>query len=1123
MADSLASHFNIHRPLLITDHSSHDIANFIDAKGAELILKKPQLKEKEDLILGSLRDRAQGMFQWVNAALEHLKYVEDPNDMESSLNGIRGELIDTYENVFNRFAMEKDDERQLRIQISLQFLAVCAMSVSPTDLKFAYLVTQKPEATLQSLLDPKHCHNSIESSEKEIRVLLGSVVDVCSDGTVQFQHPTMLRALTRVESASDNPTTARFKFTLEEAHAQICRICLLVCRATTFVHANAFTQYRSPLVEYAWNYWAYHLNLSKRSFVTSAERDQIKKFAVLNPNLSVAATEQLSFQNSFDKMIDGVSRDTLLYLEALVNSLCRPLKAVAGHFSDREYVLSLQRAQESLLEPTRDLCKLRRMLPASFKLQDTRKWVINYSSQTVNQTTTMTRIHGAMDTASGIRSKMMGAQSSVCRLYLDEYLQDHPQLPRPSQSTKLLLDIARALRLVVLRFSVDPIYSSLLASAGGSSFSPLHPLIYAAQLFEESGRYPYWEALPPSTDLMENFICQSDDPEYAPAKFVLHCFEWREPHARGDDKLDAGHYVRTAKAVIIRPSPSGHQLTRVSTENWEQVRRLHQINAERFWAARFSYRILSSDTKWVRDLIVNPLANMHMKYSLLIEEHEGVSQLNSDPVEALDTYAPTEVQEQPMKSLLRSLPYIFRAYVIQYAMYLFQVFGQLGRQAMATHLTRIETAIKELAVVRGFVQRVYDSGPLPRVPWWYFIPGVFLYVLRCMYFPSWGSYLWFHPWSQFSYAYKHPATYVDLQNDFGFWTIWFSLVRFMVYTSISAAALTATELPAVEGNIMGHAAYTYSAFHCFCTVDRSLFAISAALATFLACGSLMMRDFESVANLFRGSLLFWFSASVSVVMSAIQLGGLQSLGGWAILGGIVLQLGSLFIILFYHATITSVLVFIFTPITASVMFIWRNALFASVLTAKLVGGVALAFLALRALQFTHKFIWDPYDTEESLQKLLEVSRLVQSTLTIEDTKLLKRIGWYPLGEREVRPTNNLLVEAMAEAGPPRTRTPLHGMTEELHGAMTEGMDAAVQGVTQYFEDGTWKVHMEQVSDFADKAALVLADQVTEAVDAVNEHVSRGMEGLSNQVSKVWVEGTRQQQILFRDDSHMKEE
>jgi hypothetical protein len=49
------------------------------------------------------------------------------------------------------------------------------------------------------------------------------------------------------------------------------------------------------------------------------------------------------------------------------------------------------------------------------------------------------------------------------------------------------------------------------------------------------------------------------------------------------------------------------------------------------------------------------------------------------------------------------------------------------------------------------------------------------------------------------------------------------------------------------------------------------------------------------------------------------------------------------------------------------MFIWRNALLASVLIAKLVAGIALALLVLRALQFTHKFIWDPYDTEDSLR------------------------------------------------------------------------------------------------------------------------------------------------------------
>lgn len=1123
VAYALSSNFNIVKPLLITDYSSTDIMNFIQARGAELILKKPQLKEKEDIIMVSLRDRAQGMFQWVNAALEHLKYIEDPNDTESSLNGIRGELIDTYENVLKHFAMEKDDERQSRIRTSLQFLAVCGTAVSPMDIKIAYLVKQRPEEILFNITNPKHGQTSTESSEKEIRVLLGSVVDICSDGTVQFQHPSMLRALTRVGSASDNPTTAKFKFSLEDAHAEICRICLLVCRATTFVHANAFTKYPTPLVEYAWNYWAYHLNLSKMGFVTSAERDNIKKLAALDPNLKESATKQLNFQDDFDKMIDGVSRDTLLYLEALVDSLCRPLRAVGGHFSDREYVLSLQRAQESLLEPTRDLCTLRRLLPSSFKLQDTRRWVANYSSQAVKTTTSIARVHGAIETVSGMKSKLMGDRSSVGRLYLDEYLKDHPQLPRPSQSIKLLLDIARKLRLVALRFSVDPIYSSLLASAGGSSFSPLHPLIYAAQLFEESGRYPYWEALPPATDLMERFICQADDPEFAPAKFVLHCFEWREPHIC-DDLSDDGHYVRATKALAIRPSPSGHQLTRVSTENKEQVRRLHQINAERFWGARFSYRIFHSDRQGGWNMLTNPLSNMHMKYSLLVEENQ-LGAIMEDPVQVLDNYAPTEVQEQPLKSFLKGLPYIFRSSLIQYTIYIFESFGRLARQAMATHFARIETAIKELAMVAAFVQRVYNPGALPRVPWWYFIYGLLLYLLRCRYFPSWGSYLWFHSWRKFSYAYKHPATYIDLQNDFGFWELLGNVCLFMLYTMISTAAVTATLLPNVNGNAMRHTIFTYAAFHCFCTIDRSLFAISAALATFLACASLMMRDMDTVVNLFKGSLLFWLGTFVSLIISAIQLGGLQSGGGWfAIFGAAGLQLVALYLMLVYHAGILAGLFYIFTPITATATFLWRHALFASVLMAKIIGGLVLALIVLRALQFTHKFIWDPYDTEDSLRKLLEASRLVRSTLTIEDTKKLKRIGWYPLGEREVRPTHNLVAEAMAETGPPRSRVPLQSVTEELQEAITEGVDAAVQGVQKYFEDGTWKSHMEQIDDFSDRAALGLGDRLVGVVDTVNDHVVRGVDGLSGQVSRVLGDGAKQLQNLRRnDDTHMKVE
>ena len=55
--------------------------------------------------------------------------------------------------------------------------------------------------------------------------------------------------------------------------------------------------------------------------------------------------------------------------------MSRPLRLASGRFSDREYVLSPQRAQEALIQLTKDLCALSKSLrdPISSRLQQIAK------------------------------------------------------------------------------------------------------------------------------------------------------------------------------------------------------------------------------------------------------------------------------------------------------------------------------------------------------------------------------------------------------------------------------------------------------------------------------------------------------------------------------------------------------------------------------------------------------------------------------------------------------------------------------------------------------------------------------------------------------------------------------
>lgn len=58
--------------------------------------------------------------------------------------------------------------------------------------------------------------------------------------------------------------------------------------------------------------------------------------------------------------------------------------------------------------------------------------------------------------------------------------------------------------------------------------------------------------------------------------------------------------------------------------------------------------------------------------------------------------------------------------------------------------------------------------------------------MHCCFFPSWGAYFWYHSWSEFRFAYKHPAAYVELQKDFGFWSFCWNMAHCAVTTTISS-------------------------------------------------------------------------------------------------------------------------------------------------------------------------------------------------------------------------------------------------------------------------------------------------------------------------------------------------
>jgi hypothetical protein len=1068
IAKILAAKFDCPGPLLISDYSAEDIGHFIDARAEELLRENPVLQQKRAFIVDTVREKAGSIFQWVNSALQSLENVKDAADIEDNLNGVPKDLLTTYDKVFARLAAEDDSRTITRVQASLKFLAVAASPVRSSDIKMAYLVQEilssvesmdkLDENALRKLFDLATSHDRMQTAEEEVRALLGALVEFFPDGTLQFKHGTWLKALTR---PATTPTTSaladRFKFRMQDAHLAASNICMTICRVTTFAHANAFSEWQVPLVQYAWNAWAYHLQRSELQFQTVAELAQTSLLLMANPGLEPQFRKHMAQQELFDQMISSVCKDTLVYLDALIIFITRPLKAVPGKFSDREYIFSLQRAQESLGHPAKELCELRRLLNASISssLQTSRAEVQQELDRPVPEQTLSMAFRQTKDQLRHVSSSLVGTDSFVRKLRVDEYLQDNPRIPRPKGGPKLLLELARALRTTTLRFSVDPIYSALLATAGGSSFSPLHPLVYLAQLLEEAGLYPYWKTIAPGRDPLTPFICPPTDREYPAAKFVLHCFEWRDPRVNesiASPTKTTGHYHPHYYQLGMqgpggRPLPS-RALTRVTTENWTQVQRLHEPKPEDHFTSIIKYRFFSDgDDSASTRFFFNPMANLHMKYKLMVggdkdnngllleqKDYSGRLMLFADPVEIMRMNEPAELQERPFKSWVRSLPAILRATFFMYMVEIMRKFGELAQRTFKMHFTRVELAQQDLTKARQFFTTMYHPTAITQSRLIYGMLAIVLFWVRCVYFPSWGSFIWFHSWSQFPYAYRHAALYIDLQNDFGFWTLMRDGFMYSMDWILGAAALFAIQigpsLPLLElleeqkqfytkligeNSILTSVCHVYACFHCLCAIERSLFSLSTTVASVVACSRLMFHDIDNVAAIFKFSIWLWVLLFFQILIVGIQRAAMERMqnpnarqiedigfGRWLMLfvGFPLLNFLAYVLFAIYIRPITRFLWAAAAPLRFVGGVLWTHVLMASMAALQIVGALAILLMVGFAYASMHKFIWDPYDTERSVRKLLDTSKKIHSTQSLP-VAMFKRIGQFPFGGQMV--------------------------------------------------------------------------------------------------------------------------
>lgn len=987
----LINTFSFPAIISITDHSQADIAKFVEVEVADLIKKKPKLSPKEQDIVQTLKTGAQGMFQWVGASIVHLNNdINVPEDVDRCLEDLPQGLTSTYDRMFLRIA-KMHPMMQLRVKIALRWLAVQARPLTALELKVAIMMEDDPDKGINFIIESKYDYAAIV---QELRRLLEGLIQIDqledSTYTVQLAHPSLRKALTS-EVLLDNQSITPYKFTDEISHSGCAFTCIKLVQQSALSNANAFGISQAPLVEYAWEFWSYHFKKSKASL-----KDEI-------------------FQGAFDDMMLDVTRDTIAFLGALTEFVSRPLEHVPGVDGDLAYVVSLQYAQESILPSMSALETILCKAPHSAELVKAKE-LVSRSKYSADAITKVQEVASWVERRmANFRVDVLRTESAVLNLRADEYIASNVHL-RPTVLPPMyaLWDAAKKLRIVALRFAVNPVYGALVEKAGGATFSPIHFLVHVASLLEECGNYPYWEYLPATFDIMEPFICKPKDPFSGAARFVLHSFEYRYPVAEeakaGQDaaqlsssKRRSGH--RRTRSHSPRPDPRdvGAYQT-ISANDRRRVQALQEMPGDKFLTAGFAYNLFHIDDDSPLMLVVNPLKNAHMDKFLLIKEEQTRPLSFEDPNRRLVRQAPQSIQTSPLTQYVRALPAMLRLEFVRYFAFVAEIFGHFTKYALATHFARWEAAKEELEGAKIYFKRLLDAEDPAKL--WHLVPAIALFWLRSIFFPTFGNHHLPHPWKEFVFSYKHPAAYLDWQDQMGFWRWGKWLLNYVVAKMITVYSLTlGLTLPPGRlrdaHNILG-------GFSIVCQLERSVFSMSFVIATLIASARVILIDEESTISVINFSFLYWVNTFAGICISCFQMGMLTHVSSFWHLVALCLSQLLLTIMWFcFSPLLFRFLVYCFrrTLYTATwpIWLIMRAFMRHHAVIFKSIGIFLFIYGGFLALYWMSRWMRDPYDTSSSLASLAEARRIMRSTVPASQRR---HIGCYPLGSTVEALTND---------------------------------------------------------------------------------------------------------------------
>ncbi|KAF2470795.1 uncharacterized protein BDR25DRAFT_32616 [Lindgomyces ingoldianus] len=380
-----------------------------------------------------------------------------------------------------------------------------------------------------------------------------------------------------------------------------------------------------------------------------------------------------------------------------------------------------------------------------------------------------------------------------------------------------------------------------------------------------------------------------------------------------------------------------------------------------------------------------------------------------DPKQTLARHAPESLARAPVAAALEAVPAILKISFVKYVTLLFEGFGNVASQAIATHARQMIEVAQGVQMTIRHVDFLWRTASL--ASFFHLILAALMFLVRNIYFPSIGAHYLNNPMDRLRLAIKEPALYLQSQYDFSWWywaravstTLTFNFC--MGYLSTLGVGVTLffrqirTSHPAYSGwtYLSEYALIAFASFIHLCSLQRYLISVLYLLGTITASGYIMMHDQAKIYSILTFTVWYWFYSGLAILNNIIIAASVAAFGFWGfllVLASFVPQYYLIKLVTHYQLAIAWVLLWPFKPLVWAAKLAWVLFLHTYVHVLQICGIIVLCGLVLLAFHWFRQQVQDPYDIEGSVRKLRKAAHLAR--LTLKDAER-KHIGEYPLG------------------------------------------------------------------------------------------------------------------------------